>query len=156
MLSSPRLLLLAAGVLVGLGGALGCPARRGFVPMAGSRYPSTLCVFGMRGVRAAVDDCDSEARSGSLDVTLTMNSDMAELRRRAHALIENAGYDAGSPAGAPFPRPQPLHTPARSVVEDVPGGVRIHVTPIDPADLEPLRDEIEARIERASDPNRCP
>jgi hypothetical protein len=161
MLTSPRPSLIAASALVVLAalagaGGLGCPARRGFVPMAGSRYPSTLCVFGLRGVRAAVDDCDTETQTGSLDVTLTMNADTAELRRRAHALIENAGYDAGGPTGAALPHPEPLRTPVHSVVEDVPGGVRIHVTPIDPADLEALRDEIEARIERASDPGRCP
>ena len=124
--------------------------------MAGARYPSTLCVFGMRGVRAAVNNCDCGGPNGSLDVTLTMNADTAELRRRAHALIENAGYDAGPLKGAPLPHEEPLRTPARSVVEDVPGGVKIHVTPIDPADLEPLRDEVEARIVRASDPSRCP
>jgi hypothetical protein len=155
MLSPRRLVFLAAGVFIGLGGVLGCPARRGFVPMAGSRNPSTLCVFGMRGVRAYVDDCDSEEHAGSLDVTLTMSADTGELRRRAHALIENAGYDAGISTGAPFPRPEPLRTPARSVVDDVAGGVRIHVTPVDPADLEALRDEIAARLERASDPGRC-
>jgi hypothetical protein len=134
--------------------ACACAARNGYVPMAGSTNPSTLCVFGMRGVRAAVDDCDSVA-SGSLDVTLTMSANTRELRRRAHALIENAGYVAGSTEGMPFPHPAPLQTPAQSVVDDVPGGVRIHVTPRDPGDLEALRDEIEARIERASDGSRC-
>jgi hypothetical protein len=92
-------------------------------------------------VRAAIDDCDSEKESGSLDVTLTINGDIDELRRRAHALIENAGYDGGVTTGAAFRHPA--------------GGVRIHVTPVRPNDLENLRDEIEARIDRASDPSRC-
>jgi hypothetical protein len=139
---------------LGAAGSVGCSTRLGYMPMSAARTPSTLCVFGMRGVRAAVDDCDSET-SGSLDVTLTMSADTRELRRRAHALIENAGYVAGPVEGTPFHRPAPLQTPAMSVVDDVPGGVRIHVTPKDPADLEALRDEIEARIDRASDGSRC-
>jgi hypothetical protein len=154
MPSSFRLTSTAACVLL-VAAAAGCPARPGLVPMAGSSSPSTLCVFGVRGVRAAIDDCDSEKESGSLDVTLTINGDIDELRRRAHALIENAGYDGGVTTGAAFRHPEPLRTPVRSLVEDVAGGVRIHVTPVRPNDLENLRDEIEARIDRASDPSRC-
>jgi hypothetical protein len=116
--------------------------------MAGSRYPSTVCVLGLRGVRVAVDESDAE--DGSLDVTLTMSADIDELRRRAHALVDNVPGDAG------IVRPEPLRTPARIVVEDTGGGIRIHVTPLAPLDRESLRSEIEGRIERVEEANECP
>jgi hypothetical protein len=143
---APSLAQLAL-LLIGIG-ASGCPGQRGEIPMAGSRYPSTACIFGLRGVRVAVDDCDTDV--GSLDVTLTMSADIDELRRRAHVLLENAASDAG------VSRPEPLRTPARSVVEDIPNGVKVHVTPLSPHDLDALRDEIEDRVERASDSSQCP
>jgi len=135
-------------VLLGMGASAGCPAQRGAVPMAGSRYPSTICVLGMRGLRVAVDDDDAD--DGSIDVTLTMSSDIDELRRRAHALVENGGGDAG------VARPAPLRTPAKSAVDDVANGIRIRITPLSPHDLDALRAEVEDRVERASDPSDCP
>jgi hypothetical protein len=133
--------------LLGIVATLGCPGPRGSVPMSGSRYPSTVCVLGLRGVRVAVDDGDSG--DGSLDVSLTMSADIDELKRRAHALVETPG-DAG------ILRPQPLRTPARTVVEDVANGIRIHVTPLSPLDGDALRSEIDDRIERAWEANDCP
>jgi hypothetical protein len=134
--------------LLGIVATLGCPGPRGSVPMSGSRYPSTVCVLGLRGVRVAVDDGDTG--DGSLDVSLTMSTDIDELKRRAHALVDNAPGDAG------ILRLQPLRTPARTVVEDVANGIRIHVTPLSPLDGDALRSEIGDRIERAWEANDCP
>ncbi len=116
--------------------------------MSGSRYPSTVCVLGLRGVRVAVDDSDTG--DGSLDVTLTMSADIDELKRRAHALVGSTPGDAG------ILRPEPLRTPARTLVEDVANGIRIHVTPLSPRDLDALRGEIDDRIERAWEASDCP
>jgi hypothetical protein len=137
--------------LLGLVATLGCPGPRGSVPMSGSRYPSTVCVLGLRGVRVAVDDSDTG--DGSLDVTLSMGSDIDELKRRAHALVENAD---SAVAEAGILRPEPLRTPARIVVEDVANGIRIHVTPRSLLDLDALRSEINDRIERAWEASDCP
>lgn len=139
--------------LLGVVATLGCPGARGSVPMAGSRYPSTVCVLGLRGVRVAIDDSDTE--DGSLDVTLTMSADIDELRRRAHSLVQNAADGAGG-GDAGIHRPEPLRTPARVAVEDIAGGIRIHVTPLSPHDLDALRDEIDARIDRAWEASDCP
>jgi hypothetical protein len=135
-------------VLPGLLATWGCPAPRGSVPMAGSRYPSTVCVLGLRGIRLAVDASDSD--DGSLDVVLTMSADVDELRRRAHALTENTDGDAGNL------RLHPLQTPARIAVQDIANGILIHVTPLSPRDSDALRREIGDRIERVADANDCP
>jgi hypothetical protein len=116
--------------------------------MAGSRYPSTVCVLGLRGIRLAVDASDSD--DGSLDVVLTMSADVDELRRRAHALTENTDGDAGNL------RLHPLQTPARIAVQDIANGILIHVTPLSPRDSDALRREIGDRIERVADANDCP
>jgi hypothetical protein len=121
--------------------------------MSGSRYPSTVCVLGLRGVRVAVDDSDAEG--GGLDVTLTMSADIDELRRRARSLVENAAGGAGT-GDAGILRPEPLRTPARIAVEDIASGIRIHVTPLSPRDLDALRGEIDDRIERAWEASDCP
>lgn len=144
----PRTVLAIAGIVAGLSA---CPPRRGMVPMAGPRNPSTACVFGLRGVRIAVDESDDR----TVAVTMTMSSDIDELRHRAHLLIGTETPGAGALADAGIERPPPLRRPARTEVEDVPGGVKIHVTPFTPGDLGEIRDEIHERIDRASDPDRC-
>ena len=126
----------------------GCPAPRGGVPMSGARYPSTVCVLGLRGIRVAVDASDTD--DGSVDVLLTMSDDTDELRRRAHALVESTNGDAG------MLRLPPLRTPARVALEDIDNGIAIHLTPLTPRDSEALRGEVENRIARAADATECP
>jgi hypothetical protein len=116
--------------------------------MSGARYPSTVCVLGLRGIRVAVDA--SETDDGSVDVSLTMSDDTEELRRRAHALVESTGGDAG------VLRLPPLRTPARVALEDIENGVVIHLTPLSSRDSEALRGEVDDRVERAADANECP
>ena len=138
----------AALFVPGLLASWGCPAPRGSVPMPGARYPSTVCVLGLRGIRVAVDASDTN--DGSVDVLLTMSADTDELRRRAHALVESTGGDAG------VLRLPPLRTPARVALEDIENGVVIHLTPLSSRDSEALRGEVDDRIERAADANECP
>jgi hypothetical protein len=116
--------------------------------MSGARYPSTVCVLGLRGIRVAVDASDTD--DGSVDVLLTMSADTDELRRRAHALVESTYSDAG------IVRLPPLHTPAHVALEDIENGIVIHLTPLTPRDSEALRGEVDDRIERAADANECP
>jgi hypothetical protein len=130
----------------------GC-MRPGSVPMAGHRNMSTACLFGLRGVRVAMDDSDLDA----VDVTIRMSADARGLQHCARSLL-NGQEAPASETLLEQPAPEKLeisHQLATAQVENIPGGVRIHIVPDKTSDTEVIRDELAARIERASNENRC-
>jgi hypothetical protein len=140
------------GAFVGGAGLAGCAARAGTVPMAGHRNGSTTCVFGLRGVRIALEDEAPDA----INVRLTMCSDLPALRKRTRAFLAKEGTPesaAGSERGAR--EIQLGRERASASVEDIQGGVRIVVVPGPASNVASIRDEIEARIARLSTDNHC-
>jgi hypothetical protein len=130
----------------------GCAARAGTVPMAGYRNSSTRCVFGLRGVRIALEDESPDA----INVRLTMCSDLPALRQRTRAFLAKEGTAEGAAdAEHGVHEIQLGHERASASVEDIRGGVRIRVVPNASSNIESIRDEIEARIARLSTDNRC-
>jgi hypothetical protein len=144
--------VLALGAFVGGAGLASCAARAGTVPMAGHRNGSTACVFGLRGVRIALDDDTPD----SLNVRLTMCSDLPALRQRTRAFLAKEGTAAGAASAEPGAREIQLgHERASASVEDIRGGVQIRVVPDATSDVDLIREEIEARIARISTDDRC-
>ncbi|HWZ91298.1 MAG TPA: hypothetical protein VNW92_20695 [Polyangiaceae bacterium] len=120
--------------------------------MAGYRNRSTACVFGLRGVRIALD----EATPDAINVRLTMCSDLATLRERARIFLAKQGVSKSSAGSDVGVREIELgHTHAFASVEDIQGGVRIRVVPAANGSVAAIRDEIQARIDRISSDNRC-
>jgi hypothetical protein len=131
--------------------ATGCVVRPSAVPMAGNRSRSTACVFGLRGVRIALDEASSDA----IDVSLTMCSDLSTLRDRARRFLDKQGSLEAN-ASLPDVREIELaHQRASAHVEDIEGGVRIVVVPDSGSDALAIRDEIEDRVSRAATDKRC-
>jgi hypothetical protein len=123
------------------------------MPSAGHRNMSTACVFGLRGVRVAMDDAELNA----VDVTIRMSADAKGLQHCARSLL-NGKEAPASEALLDEPAPEKLeisHQLATAQVENIRGGVRIHIVPDRASDTEVIRDELAARIERASSENRC-
>jgi len=116
--------------------------------MAGHRNSSTACVFGLRGVRIALDD----ETPAAIDVRLTMCSDSATLRERARAFLAKQGT-ADPERGVRQIELGRERASAR--VEDIQGGVRIRVVPVANSNIDSIRDEIEARIAQISSDARC-
>jgi hypothetical protein len=143
--------LICASWLVCGGGGAACAVRPGAVPMAGHRNPSTACVFGLRGVRIALDD----ARLEAIDVQLTMCSDLPALRQRARDFIDAQGSPEANASNLDVREIQLAHQSAAAHVEDIQGGVRIVVVPDAGSDAYAIRDEIEARVARATTDTRC-
>jgi hypothetical protein len=119
--------------------------------MAGHRNPSTACVFGLRGVRIAVDD----ATPNAVDVRLTMCSDLTTLRQRARTFLDAQGSREAAASSLDVREIELAHQRASAHVEDIAGGVRIIVVPDSGSDLFAIRDEIDARVARAATDNRC-
>ncbi len=130
---------------------VGCAGRPGAVPMAGYRNRSTACVFGLRGVRVAVDDSAAQ----SIDVRLTMCSDIVALRERAHRFLDKQGPAEASASFADVREVELAHQRASAHVEDIAEGVRIVVVPDKNSDADAIRDEIEARVDRVTSDDRC-
>jgi hypothetical protein len=119
--------------------------------MAGHRNFSTACVFGLRGVRIAVD----EGTPNAIDVRLTMCSDLTALRQRARTFLDAQGSREPTASTLDVREIELAHQHASAHVEDIPGGVRIIVVPDPGSDLFAIRDEIDARVARAANDNRC-
>jgi hypothetical protein len=119
--------------------------------MAGRRNRSTACVFGLRGVRIALDDGNPDA----IDVNLTMCSDLATLRTRARHFIDTQGALEVNASVADVREVQLANQHASAHVEDIQGGVRIVVVPDSGSDAFAIRDEIEDRVSRAATDTRC-
>jgi hypothetical protein len=146
-------------------GLCACAARAGSVPMAGYRNQSTACAFGLRGVRVSLDDTEPD----SVDVTIRMSSDKKGLGHCARALLgfgdptkNDAPVDASANSsvssganGAGAQRLEIDHQLATASVSDIRGGVHIRVIPDRASDIDVIRDELSARIGRASDDSRC-
>jgi hypothetical protein len=110
--------------------------------------PSTICPFGVRGVRVAAQDTED-----GIDVALTaFGCDVVELRERAHGALTG---DAAARAHIGVSKPRPLRVANRFEVEDAPGGVVIHVHAVDVREAERARNEVRRRIESAED-EECP
>jgi hypothetical protein len=140
------------GALVVDAGLAGCAARPGTIPMAGHRNSSTVCVFGLRGVRIALEDEAPHA----INVRLTMCSDLPTLRQRTRDFLAKEGVAEGAADSEHGVHEIRLgHERAAASVEDIRGGVRIRVVPNAASNIDSVRDEIEARIERISTDNRC-
>ncbi len=133
-------------------GLVDCAPHAGTVPMAGHRNPSTACVFGLRGVRVAMDDSELDA----VDVTIRMSADDQGLSRCAQRLLNSD--EPASDAMLEQPAPKRLEISrqlAAASVENIPGGVHIHIAAESAHDTAVIRDEVAARIERAAAESRC-
>jgi hypothetical protein len=119
--------------------------------MAGHRDRSTACVFGLRGVRIAVEDATPRA----IDVRLTMCSDLATLRQRARTFIDAQGARKADASTLDVREIELAHQRASAHVEDITGGVRIVVVPDSGSDAYAIRGEIAARVARATTDDRC-
>jgi hypothetical protein len=128
-----------------------CGIHPGSVPMSGQRDVSTACVFGLRGVRIAIDD----ATPAAVDVRLTMSSDLTALRDRARRFLDTQGMLEATASNLDVRKIQLAHQPASAHVEDIADGVRIVVVPDAGSDATAIRDEIEARVARAVVDKRC-
>jgi hypothetical protein len=143
--------LACAGLLVLQVGVVDCAVQPGGVPMAGRRNQSTACVFGLRGVRIAVEDASPDAVS----VQLTMCSDLPTLRQRARNFLDAQGAPAATDPALDVRQIELGHQHASAHVEDIVGGVRIVVVPDSGSDAHAIRKEIQARVERAATDDRC-
>ncbi len=127
----------------------GCVPRAPTSISAGvpSRSPSTVCPFGLRGVRVSVDDVDA-----GIDVAfVAFATDVVELRRRVHAAFDGQGEGAEPPA----PGAEPPTTNARITFEDAGNGMMMHARTSVPGDVKPLRKEMRALVERAAKVKEC-
>jgi hypothetical protein len=124
--------VLATGALLGTGCQMRRPVARGMPP--GS---STLCVFGVRGVRAFTRDTDD-----GMDITFTVVGDGSLLRERAHESL-NGAYPLKPETAAIARR-------VHATIHDEPAGLTIHATPTDPADLEGVRAAILHRLDEVT------
>jgi hypothetical protein len=101
---------------------------------------STVCVFGVPGVRTAVEDTDD-----GLDVTLAVVGDVKELRKRVRDTLAGVGPYKLSPDG------QKLANELHFTFIDRPSGLTVHAVPIDPhADRTRLCYAVRERVESAT------
>jgi hypothetical protein len=124
-------------------GAVACQMQR---PIARGmpRGSSTVCVFGVRGVRAVTRETDD-----GMDVIFTVvgdGSDGDELRKNAHAAMTGEFHVR--------PEARAIMQKVTSTLYDRPDGLTIHATPIDPAMLEEIRNEIRHVIDESTS-DRC-
>jgi hypothetical protein len=108
-------------------------------------------VFGLRGVRIAVDDATPRA----VHVRLTMCSDLVTLRQRARTFLDAQGSLETTASNLDVREIELARQHASAYVEDIAEGVRIVVVPQAGSDPFAIRDEIEARVARAATANRC-
>jgi hypothetical protein len=114
-------------------GARACSMRAG----TGS---STLCAFGLPGVRAAATDVP-----GGVELSFSAVGDMVELRKRVHDVVE------GNTDPGPWHLPPEGERIARKThlsLIDEPGGVVVLARAIDPADLDEIRAAVHDRFDR--------
>jgi hypothetical protein len=91
---------------------------------------ATVCAFGIPDVRTSIRDT-----SDGVDVTFgVVGNDPTELRQRAH----------GAVAGTYPIRPgtQALARRVRVTIHDEEDGLVMHVVPLDPAELDSVRDAV--------------
>ena len=131
-----------------------CAPRNGRVPMAGQRYQSTVCLFGLRGVRVSLE---SAASGAAIDMTISMSANVKALRHCAWLLLAEQTSSESETSGIEpaFRRLDISHRHAKARVEDIPGGVRVRIIPDSPSDGDAIRDELEARIARAAEDSQC-
>ena len=136
---SQRLLpavLLASSALAAGACQMERPIARGM-----PRGSSTVCVFGVRGVRAVTRET-----ADGMDVIFSVVGDGAELRRNAHAALTGE-YRVRPEARA-------IMQKVTSTLYDEPDGLTIHATPIDPTMLDQIRAEIR-HVVQDSTSDRC-
>jgi hypothetical protein len=94
---------------------------------------STVCAFGVPGVRTCVSDTPD-----GVEVTFVVVGDATELRQRAHAAL----------AGTYPLRPESRAIASRvhATIRDEPDGLVLHAVPIDPADLPSIRAAVRRLI----------
>jgi hypothetical protein len=127
-------LIAELSVLVTLVTAQGCDPYAMRVGRHLPRASSTICAFGLPGVRTSLRDT-----SDGVDVTFVLVGDAAELRGRAHAAL------AGTYPLRPESRA--LARRLRTTLRDEPDGLVIHATPLDPAELVSVREAIHHLVE---------
>lgn len=116
----------------------------------------TSCALGVAGARATATDTEA-----GVQLTLGVeNMHLNELRVRARDAAALHGPDAHQGLGhdghhgnggkhglTPLQLP-----PARAAADDVEGGVRIQLTPVDAKDLDRLRTSVRARVDAMNKP----
>ena len=130
--------LLAAIMLSTL--ALGCGGSKqqptAPAPTTEATAHGGMCPMEVQGTSVAVADTDD-----GVAVTFTTTGDVAELRKRVHAMADMHAHmmhggtmGSGSAMGSGH-----MMVPSDARAEDIDGGARIVVTPKDPAQLADLR-----------------
>ncbi|MFO0674652.1 MAG: hypothetical protein U0235_34405 [Polyangiaceae bacterium] len=117
---------------------------------------ATSCALGVAGARATATDTET-----GVQVTVAVdNMSLNELRVRARDAAGLHGPDAHQGLGHDGKHGNggkhglmPLQLPpARAGADDVEGGVRIQITPIDAKDLDRLRTSVRGRIDMMNRP----
>jgi hypothetical protein len=114
-------------------GARSCSMRAG----AGS---STVCAFGLPGVRASVTDLPD-----GVELSFSAVGDASELRRRAHDVVEGSTEPG---AWRLPPESERVARKAHLSFVDGPRGVIVVARAIDPDDLPEIRTAVHHRFDR--------
>jgi len=128
------------GVTVVAAGCMGYPRGVRACSMRAGMGSSTLCAFGLPGVRASAKDVP-----GGIELSFSAVGDVTELRKRVHDVVEgNTAPDAWRlpPDGERIARK------ARLSLADEPEGVVVLALANHPADLKEIRAAVHERFDR--------
>lgn len=131
----------ACAALLLLQGCIGYPRGARACSMRAGAGSSTVCAFGLPGVRAAVADVPD-----GVELSFSAVGDAAELRKRAHDVVE------GSTAPGAWRLPPASERIARKThlsYVDEPRGVIVVARAIDPGDLDEIRSAVHGRFDRS-------
>lgn len=103
---------------------------------------STLCAFGVPGVRAAVTDTP-----GGVEVRFSSRDEADELRKRVHDAIEERTGPGTS--WQLNPEQRRLRAKTNASLIDSPDGITLVATPIHPDDLAEIRSYVHRRVAQA-------
>lgn len=126
--------VLIASLVIALGAACGS-AQHGSAAATPPAAKPDRCPMHVAGTEVAASDTESGAA-----LTFTTTGDVGELRARAHEMARMhddmavGGHEMGMMKDMPMTMP-----PAHASAEDIDGGARVTLTPIDPAKLDALR-----------------
>jgi hypothetical protein len=121
-------------------GCIGYPRGARSCSMRSGVGSSTVCAFGLQGVRASVKDVP-----GGVELSFSAVGDAAELRRRAHDVVEGSTEPG---AWRLPPESERIARKAHLSFVDDPRGVVVVARAIDPDDLYEIRSAVHDRFDR--------
>jgi hypothetical protein len=123
-----------------LPGCIGYPRGVRSCSMRAGAGSSTVCAFGLPGVRASVTDL-----ADGVELSFSSVGDASELRKRAHDVV--AGSTEPGAWRLP-PESERIARKARLSFVDGPRGVVVVARAIDPDDLPEIRTAVHQRFDR--------